>query len=369
MRFAEHSCLQRVVRRQTAGFTLVELLVVIAIIGVLVSLLLPAVQSARESARRIQCANNLKQLALAALNYESTHVLLPACGLAETIPDERYPVALYNQGGGNKLSWIVLLLPYIEETTLYDAFDLSVNVARQTGDPQERFLSSLLCPSGEASGRFYRLFDLTSSAACAKSNYAAYVSPFHVDLQLIFRGALIAGGQKLASIEDGTSQTVMLSEVRTLDSVADERGAWVLPWTGASLLAYDMHALGWRQSHDPDQGDTVHHLRTSYTASPGSVGRAQPPNNQGPNVDTLRSCVADSPQWAAALEARMPCAQAPPEPALDGYLSAAPRSMHPGGVNAAYVDGHVTFLPDAVDDYAMAYSVSAHDGESVTIGQ
>ena len=106
------------------GFTLVELLVVIAIIGVLVAMLLPAIQASREAARRAQCANHEKQLALAALNYESVHGVLPSAGLAKVRQDPKYPnigAEIFDPGGGVKLSWVVLLLPFLEEDSLYAA--------------------------------------------------------------------------------------------------------------------------------------------------------------------------------------------------------------------------------------------------------
>ncbi len=93
-------------RYRRCGFTLVELLVVIAIIGVLIGLLLPAVQAARESARRSSCSNNLKQIGLAAHNFENTRKAFP--------PGFRY------QGTGRCWGWAVFLLPYMELTTLYD---------------------------------------------------------------------------------------------------------------------------------------------------------------------------------------------------------------------------------------------------------
>ena len=227
-----------------------------------------------------------------------------------------------------------------------------------------------MCPSDQASGRFYTTFEVGSPVQCAKGNYAAYVSPFHVDLQLLYRGALIADGQKLASIEDGTAGTLGFSEVRTLDMNNDERGAWSLPWTGATLLAYDMHPLGWSPVHDgTGVGDEyLAESHVAYVASPESIGEAQPPNNQGPNVDTLRGCdsgtEAGKAQSSTAQQLGMPCRNAPFWPGLAGYLSAAPRSLHPGGVNAAFVDGHVTFLVDEVDDFTMAYAVSIDDGQS-----
>ncbi len=243
--------LSRLHRTRRAGFSLVELLIVLAIMGVLLALLLPAVQAAREASRRTQCANNLKQLALAALNYEAANGLLPPSGLAATAPDPKYPnlrVEVFDQGGGVKLSWVVLLLSYLDEPALFDQFDLTRDVTVQPRQPQAASVPSLLCPSDEANGRIYSV--PKAGFQCAKGNYATYVSPFHVDLQLLYRGALIAGGQRLASIEDGTTATLIFSEVRTMDLATDERGAWALPWTGASLLAFDMHPLGWSRSHD-----------------------------------------------------------------------------------------------------------------------
>ncbi len=101
------------IRRRTKGFTLVELLVVITIIGILVSLLLPAVQAAREAARRMQCSNNLKQIALAIHNYADSHKVLP-------------PSWLFDFPPLNVQTWGVGILPYLELSTVSDQFDSRV---------------------------------------------------------------------------------------------------------------------------------------------------------------------------------------------------------------------------------------------------
>src|SRR5262245_6390811 len=104
------------------AFTLVEVLVVIAIIGVLIALLLPAIQAAREAARRMQCGNNIKQIALALLNYESAHKSFP--------PSSNWPASqpdLLRDGGNANQSanWVVMILPFVEHQNVYESFDLT----------------------------------------------------------------------------------------------------------------------------------------------------------------------------------------------------------------------------------------------------
>ena len=130
---SERQCL-----RGVRGFTLVELLVVIAIIGILIALLLPAVQAAREAARRSQCTNNMKQLALATHNYHDTHKCLPM-----------------NNPAPNGFSWIVMALPYFEMGSLYEALDCDVSLFDSVGNNRELVktpIDALLCPTDPTQG-------------------------------------------------------------------------------------------------------------------------------------------------------------------------------------------------------------------------
>jgi prepilin-type N-terminal cleavage/methylation domain-containing protein/prepilin-type processing-associated H-X9-DG protein len=334
--------------RAQEAFSLVELLVVIAILGILIALLLPAVQAARESARRIQCVNNLRQLAVASLNHESSTKLLPRSGDVD-LELKTYggvPYESFRQRKGLQFSWAVFLLPYLEQQQLYDQFQLGTLVFEQPGDPQAVTLEGLLCPSDASRNRYFVDESLTMNRRFAKGNYAAYCSPYHTDLQMAFPGALIGKGQSLRRIVDGLSNTVAFGEVRTRDHEQDERGAWALPWTAASLLAFDMH----------------HDLRvpfsSEFVAEARYADQSQFPNTLGPNSDMLQSC----PDLANAQLDGMPC--------LDAnryrYLSAASRSEHAGGVNAAFLDGRVDFLTDDIDGFAMAYLISVRDGDAVT---
>ena len=129
-------------RRDAArsGFTLIELLVVIAIIAILIALLLPAVQQAREAARRSQCKNNLAQIALATLNYEMAHgVLPPGC----VNPDG--PIT--STADGYHMSWTVQLLPYMDQTPLFEEIDFSKGAYEQEERINIARMSAYFCPS------------------------------------------------------------------------------------------------------------------------------------------------------------------------------------------------------------------------------
>jgi prepilin-type processing-associated H-X9-DG protein len=328
-------------------------LVVIAIIGILVSLLLPAIQQAREASRRAQCASNLKQLALALENYSSTNGRLPAAGTYAPPEEAVYFSFAYwrvDLKSGTNHSWVVSLLPFLEEQPLFDRFDLKQKVTRNVLNPQEAQPPMLLCPSDGAQGRYFELLDEERGykARFGNTNYAAYANPYHID-SWFYSGAIWLYGRKLRQVTDGTSSTLVFAEIRTRDHVGDQRGAWALPWSGSSLLSFDFHpeAQGDTESKDAPPG--------AYEPWPQSLGQTQYPNSL--NADVLYEC----PEPEAAQFEAMAC-----NTEYQGYISSAPRSQHIGGVNAAFLDGHVGFLPNDIDEYAMLYMVNTSDGEIIS---
>ena len=138
-------------RRKQSAFTLVELLVVIAIIGTLVALLLPAVQSAREAARKSQCANNIKQLTTALLNFDTNRRKLP--GYVNELFDPSTQPANKDADGhpkagyGRRASWIVMVFPYMEENSLWDIWSTSFPQVASKNIADAPSMAGLVCPS------------------------------------------------------------------------------------------------------------------------------------------------------------------------------------------------------------------------------
>jgi prepilin-type processing-associated H-X9-DG protein len=250
---------------------------------------------------------------------------------------------------GTNYSWVVSLLPYIEEQPLYDQFDLTRHVTQNPANPQAAQPAMLLCPSDAARGRAFRSFESESGVPVyfGKANYAAYANPYHID-SWFYSGAIWLYGRRLESITDGTASTLVFAEIRTRDHIADQRGAWALPWSGSSLLSFDFHPTPQQTKEDKDTNPGP------YEPWPISLGQTQYPNSI--NADVLYEC----PEAAAAQFDRMPC-----NAEWHGYISSAPRSQHPGGVNAVFLDGHVAFLPNDIDEYAMLYMVNTADGEVI----
>jgi prepilin-type N-terminal cleavage/methylation domain-containing protein len=244
-----------------AAFTIIELLVVVAIIGVLVALLLPAVQAAREAARRAQCANNIHQLALAALNHEAAHGKFPPGYLGES-PAKPAMDASNNSYVGH----LVFLMPYIEASQIYNAWaakrELTVRPTRIPNDPRfmrwssgsypngdslwdelQYKISVLLCPSDDAysndNSTVTELRTTTTTGvmhgfaeptALGRTNYLGSAGQLGVGVESRYKNRGIFTNRsetRIAHIADGTSNTIMFGEVT---------GAFTNPETGSGRL-------------------------------------------------------------------------------------------------------------------------------------
>jgi prepilin-type N-terminal cleavage/methylation domain-containing protein len=313
--------------KHNRGFTLTELLVVIAIIGILVALLLPAVQAAREAARRAQCKNHMRQLSLAVLNYESAHQRLPASVIVDLEANDT----------ANNGSWGVhgRILSYLEQANLYDKVNISVAWDDQSAIDAMR-IPVFSCPSDPEASRIripgkgkVRLYPTTYG--------------FNQGTWFVYDPTLKTGGDgvffpnshlSLATIKDGTTHTALAAEVRAWQPYTRNGGpATIEPPNNvaeAALIAAS-GAQFKNTGHTEWPDGRVHHTGFTTTLTPNSF---VPYTVDGETYDV------DFNSWQEGKSG------------INGHPSYAvvtSRSYHPGSVLVAYVDGSVRELSELID--------------------
>jgi prepilin-type N-terminal cleavage/methylation domain-containing protein len=208
-------------RRSQRGFTLIELLVVIAIIAVLIALLLPAVQQAREAARRTQCKNNMSQIGLALHNYLMSHQTLPP-GTQNSVG----PIASV-EGDGYHMSWMTQILPFLDQTNAYNLIDFKQSVyAEENRTVRRHHVPSLLCPSDPS--------PLRSQTEVTATNYCGIHNDFEAPIDVNQNGVLFLNSSvRAVQVPDGLSNTLFIAETRLGTQSKSELG-W-MSGTSATL--------------------------------------------------------------------------------------------------------------------------------------
>ncbi|MBX6315805.1 MAG: DUF1559 domain-containing protein [Isosphaeraceae bacterium] len=313
--------IQSSAQRRARGFTLIELLVVIAIIGVLIALLLPAVQSAREAARRLHCTNNLKQIGLAMHNYHASHGVFPPGYLSQTQGNQPNGAEL-----GPGWGWGTLILNHLEQTPLYNTVNFGLPITDPASATVRRAtLSLFLCPSSVPNSGPVSLKDSSGTVLVSDlspGQYIASAGQFEVgdspanNNGVFFRNSVIG----IQAILDGTNQTLMTGERSR--NLADAT------WIGAIPSAQVCTNPTWKvRACDPSNVMVLGHTGPA----PGQPW-VDVPNYKGAGPDDF---------W----------------------------SLHPGGCNFLFCDGSVRFLKETINPKIFSYLSTRAGGEVVGADQ
>ncbi len=317
---------KRIASPNRRGFTLVELLVVIAIIGVMVGLLLPAVQAARESARRMQCSNNLKQVGLAFHMFQDTRNHLPTGGRDGTATDALS--ACCNSLTRDGWNWAYKILPYLEQNNVYELGNESDPVGTQDIVAQQA-VATYYCPSRRSptphgGAKFYRN-DYAGNAGQRGSGGLRSTSTNPAVVSNGKSGVVIqtdAGTITVERIKDGSSNTIMVAEKALHPSAHGTEGGDNERWNNA----------GWDE-------DVIR-----FGAHHSGVGLTPLPDLQAPHAEN---------SWL--------------DPQGHGYGEWHPYfgSAHVGGMNACMADGSVRLFSYDIDGEVFRRASLSSDGLSV----
>ena len=321
------------------AFTLVELLVVIAIIGVMVGLLLPAVQAAREAARRMQCGNNLRQLGLAAHHHESALRVLPPAYRAQSIGGAPAYFDLWGT--------LALLTPYLEQTNVYNSIDLRLTMFQLTPPfgiqapvAAQTFVPIFLCPSDKGTAVASNAYGINGDLSPA--NYAFCLgtgttrgrtgwlgSPWDADGVFYARANI-----RLTDIKDGTSNTVGASERLLGDGPESTTVA-----SRAEIRPQRMYVNPGAETNDANCNGSLRvnfNQRRGYTWVAGEPRCASYNHYYPPNDRVHPDCVANF-------------IGTDPLTRSSGHGLSTARSNHPAGVMTWFCDGSTRFLSDSID--------------------